>query len=255
MGEISINPKFNIHETYKKVRILNPYRNGVAPSKGTPITGLVASYNFNETTGDLIDSVNGYNGTLFGSIVRDGSKYTFNGSNTYIEIPENNDFSFNNAGVDVPFTIRLKITFDSFQNGWIINKRGFTTPSGQEWQVYVYQEKLSVSIFDKNISTSLIRKINTTSLVVGISYQIVVKYDGSGNASGLKFILNKDENISYNDGATSISGTGNTLAKVIIGKPGFASLYSKSKIDDIVIYKGYEWTTQDISNDYDAIMI
>jgi len=26
MGEISINPKFNIHETYKKVRILNPYR-------------------------------------------------------------------------------------------------------------------------------------------------------------------------------------------------------------------------------------
>ena len=27
MGEISIEPKFNIHETYKKVRILNPYRN------------------------------------------------------------------------------------------------------------------------------------------------------------------------------------------------------------------------------------
>ena len=27
MGEISIDPKFNIHETYKKVRILNPYRN------------------------------------------------------------------------------------------------------------------------------------------------------------------------------------------------------------------------------------
>jgi len=32
MGEISIDPKFNIHETYKKVRILNPYRNGSAPA-------------------------------------------------------------------------------------------------------------------------------------------------------------------------------------------------------------------------------
>jgi len=32
MGEISIDPKFNIHETYKKVRILNPYRNSGAPS-------------------------------------------------------------------------------------------------------------------------------------------------------------------------------------------------------------------------------
>jgi len=34
MGEISIDPKFNIHETYKKVRILNPYRNsGAAPAQ------------------------------------------------------------------------------------------------------------------------------------------------------------------------------------------------------------------------------
>jgi len=33
MGEISINPKFNIHETYKKVRILNPYR-GVSAGGG-----------------------------------------------------------------------------------------------------------------------------------------------------------------------------------------------------------------------------
>ena len=38
MGEISIDPKFNIHETYKKVRILNPYRNsgGVASGWATP---------------------------------------------------------------------------------------------------------------------------------------------------------------------------------------------------------------------------
>jgi len=34
MGEISIDPKFNIHETYKKVRILNPYRNGNAGGGG-----------------------------------------------------------------------------------------------------------------------------------------------------------------------------------------------------------------------------
>jgi len=33
MGEISIDPKFNIHETYKKVRILNPYR-GVSAGGG-----------------------------------------------------------------------------------------------------------------------------------------------------------------------------------------------------------------------------
>jgi len=35
MGEISIDPKFNIHETYKKVRILNPYRHTAAPAQGS----------------------------------------------------------------------------------------------------------------------------------------------------------------------------------------------------------------------------
>jgi len=37
MGEISIDPKFNIHTTYKKVRILNPYRNSGAPAQGSYI--------------------------------------------------------------------------------------------------------------------------------------------------------------------------------------------------------------------------
>jgi len=39
MGEISIAPKFNIHETYKKVRILNPYRNS-----GVPVSGIDPDY-------------------------------------------------------------------------------------------------------------------------------------------------------------------------------------------------------------------
>ena len=55
MGEISIDPKFNIHETYKKVRILNPYRNSGAPSGGiAPTNGLVSAYNLDETSGTTI---------------------------------------------------------------------------------------------------------------------------------------------------------------------------------------------------------
>ena len=257
MGEISIDPKFNIHTTYKKVRILNPYRH-TTPSTGAPTTGLVASYNFNETTGDLIDSVNGYNGTLFGSIVRDGSKYTFNGSNTYIEIPDNNDFSFNDAGVDVPFTIRLKMTFDSLENGWIINKRDGTNLGNQEWQLIYYGNAIRFSMFDKSGSIYLEKKIDGANITVGTSYHIIMKYDGSTNATGLKLILNKDETLATSVGSISFSGTPNSTSKVVIGKAGFSSntsFYSASKIDSIVINKGYEWTTQEISDDFDAIMI
>jgi len=218
------------------------------------ITGVVADYNFNETTGDLIDSVNGYNGTLFGSIARNGSKYTFNGANTYINIPDNNDFSFNDAGVDVPFTIRLKMTFDSLENSWIINKRDDTSTGTQEWQLILYQGDLQFMMFDKASSNSIKAEVPTSNLAVGPSYHIVVKYDGSTNASGLKLILNKDATLFTNTGDPSFSGTPNTTSKVVIGKSGFSSFYSTSKIDSIRIHKGYEWTTQEISDDFNSIM-
>jgi len=48
MGEISINPKFNIHETYKKVRILNPYRN----------SGVVSPTSFEAETAAYMYEIN-----------------------------------------------------------------------------------------------------------------------------------------------------------------------------------------------------
>jgi len=234
-------------------------RNITIVEEGAPTTGLVADYNFNETSGDLIDSVNGYNGTLFGSIARDGSKYTFNGSNTYIEIPDNNYFSFNNAGVDVPFTIRVKITFDSLEDGWIINKRDDPTAGNQEWQLIIYQGNLSFGAFDKNSNNStliIVRKnIATSNLAVGTSYHIVVKYDGSGLSSGFQLILNKNETLYTDSSVGTFTGFANSLSKLVIGKFGFGTLYSASKIDSIRIHKGYEWTTQEISDDFDSIMI
>jgi len=51
MGEISIDPKFNIHETYKKVRILNPYRNSAVPAS----LPLIFTINTNLGTGTSME--------------------------------------------------------------------------------------------------------------------------------------------------------------------------------------------------------
>jgi len=106
-----------------------------------------------------------------------------------------------------------------------------------------------------NSGISLKKHIDGANLTVGTSYHIVIKYDGSGLSSGLKFTLNKDENIAVDSGSSSISEMGNTTSKVFIGKSGFASFYADIKIDSIRVHKGYEWTTQEISDDFDAIMI
>jgi len=83
-----MDPKFNIHETYKKVRILNPYRNSVAPSGGVMprAENLIRFYKFNETTGDAIDETGTQNGVVIGSMVRDGVKYTGNGTDSYLDV-------------------------------------------------------------------------------------------------------------------------------------------------------------------------
>jgi len=60
MGEISIAPKFNIHETYKKVRILNPYRHTTAPSGNT---FLFQKYTGGKFSLSLRDN-NGYGGNV-----------------------------------------------------------------------------------------------------------------------------------------------------------------------------------------------
>jgi len=55
MGEISIDPKFNIHETYKKVRILNPYRNST-PVPSSSWATVVADYtNRVELDGGIVE--------------------------------------------------------------------------------------------------------------------------------------------------------------------------------------------------------
>ena len=62
MGEISIDPKFNIHETYKKVRILNPYRNGAAPAPSIasfiPTKASLFANNNGTITGGFLDYQN-----------------------------------------------------------------------------------------------------------------------------------------------------------------------------------------------------
>ena len=88
MGEISIAPKFNIHETYKKVRILNPYRNSGAPRGGLLLSRFpnplfaMSEYDIGETTQ-----------TIEGNRVIDNVKQDFSSLNI-----ETNTVSFAGSG-------------------------------------------------------------------------------------------------------------------------------------------------------------
>ena len=90
MGEISIDQKFNIHTTYKKVRILNPYR--FNPEILMPTEGLQAYYKLNTEATDnvVIDShstINGVNhGATINAVGKIGKAYSFDGANSWLEL-------------------------------------------------------------------------------------------------------------------------------------------------------------------------
>ena len=80
MGEISINPKFNIHETYKKVRILNPYRHA-APSGGGLLLARFPNPLFAMSEYDVGETTQ----TIEGNRVVDNVKQDFSSSNIEAE--------------------------------------------------------------------------------------------------------------------------------------------------------------------------
>jgi hypothetical protein len=73
------------------------------PSRGSPpvTNGLVAAYDF---TGNANDSISGINGAIFGATPtsdrfgRSNNAYAFNGSSSYIEIPDHDVFSVTTTG-------------------------------------------------------------------------------------------------------------------------------------------------------------
>jgi hypothetical protein len=73
------------------------------PSRGSPpvTNGLVAAYDF---AGNANDSINGINGAIFGATPtsdrfgRANNAYAFNGSSSYIEIPDHDVFSVTTTG-------------------------------------------------------------------------------------------------------------------------------------------------------------
>jgi len=226
----------------------------IAAVAGTPTTGVVANYEFNETTGGLIDSINAYNGLVNGTMGRNGTVYDF-GVDTYVLIDDKDDFSFRGATDDVPYTIRLKISFDAFTNGWVISKRDGVL-NDFEYQLYVYDSILNFMLSDGSGNNNLTVSIPTTGLVTGTYYHIVVTYDGSKTAAGLKMSINKSETGTSSVMAGSYVGAVNSPSKLILGRAEFTQgFYGNFKMDSLRFHKNYKWSAAEISNDFDAIMV
>jgi hypothetical protein len=154
---------------------ISPYSNTLnVTTTTTPalFQNAVAYYKLDETSGDAIDVVNGYNGTLFGGVTRGvagkiGTAYSF--TNGRVDLPNS---IYNNFNVD-NYVISFWFKLDSIsgvkvilgQNASDINKRN----------IFILQvnDILSCQVEDNGTRPS----INTSSLVANQWYFLQFKSD------------------------------------------------------------------------------
>jgi hypothetical protein len=207
----------------------------------------VAYYRLDETTGDAIDLVNGYNGILNGNISRNGEYYTFDSKNEYVEIADEDDFSFTDgSGNNTDFVIKTEVVFDGFNNedkAWLVSKRSSVSIGVQEWQFIYTKDRLGFRIW--NPSNNFFSSTTEFIPVIGQKYIIGVTLNGTTISFFIDGVIEQTETLPV--GFTFYNGT----SRVEIGNTTFFSeLNLLGKIKETVIVKGNGWTQQNITDNY-----
>jgi len=207
----------------------------------------VAYYRLDETTGDAIDLVNGYNGTLNGSISRNGEYYTFDSEDEYVKIADEDDFSFTDGnGNNTDFVIKTEVVFDDINSrdrAWLVSKRESLESGVQEWQFIFFNGKIQFGIW--NTSNSVFTVDYFFSPTLGQKYIIGVTLNGNSLNLFINGVIEQTENLPV--GFTFFNGNN----EVKLGNETFTSdLNLIGKLKETVIVKGNGWTQQNITDNY-----
>jgi hypothetical protein len=224
------------------------------------LTGLVGYYPFNSNANDL--SEKGYNGTAIGSPTYGAGKVdnAINFGNDavlrYVNIADNNDFSFTNGTTDVPFTISLWVNLTSYSitGNWFISKRG-TTSGSDEWQFVFSGGRVIFNKFQFN-NNSIFQNIQSSLNPFSLNtwYHICYTDNGSGAVGSGKIYINGSLNspINQNSGGTYTrmnNGTNITRIGVNSWIPA-STLKHRGLLDEVAIWKNRELTATEVAELY-----
>jgi hypothetical protein len=207
----------------------------------------VAYYRLDETTGDAIDLVNAYNGTLNGGITRDGEYYEFNQQNDHVGIPDQDDFSFTDGTNNTDFVIKTEVIFRSTGKSWLVSKRDGIAQGVQEWQLIFSNNEIVFGVFNSGNNSFAIRTSLTPT--VGQKYILGVTLNGTTISLFIDGVIEQNETLP--NGFTFYNGT----SSVNLGSQVFFStnnLSLKGEMKETCIIKGSGWSQQNITDNYNG---
>jgi hypothetical protein len=223
-----------------------------ASARNPMFDNAVAYYRFDETTGDAIDLVNAYNGTLNGTIGRDGEFYDFDiedSSNDFVNIGDEDDFSFTDGnGNNTDFVIKTEVVFETTggaDRAWFVSKRESTSSGVQEWQFIYTEDELVFRIWNSSNNYTQV----TTEFIPTRrqKYIIGVTLNGTTLSLFIDGVIESTETLPT--GFTFYNGT----SVVKIGSESFTTkLQFFGEMKETVIVKGSGWTQQNITDNYNG---
>ena len=222
-----------------------------AGARNAMFDNAVAYYRFDETTGDAIDLVNSYNGTLNGPIIRNGEYYTFDFENEYVEIADEDDFSFTDGnGNNTDFVIKTEVIFENFnfeRRAWMVSKRESNQSGVQEWQFIYFNNDLFFSIWDTSSASFSFAIEHEFIPILGQKYIVGVTLNGTTISLFIDGVIEQTKTLPT--GFTFYNGT----SALQLGDTTFGlDLNLQGKLKETVIVKGNGWTQQNITDNYNG---
>ena len=217
-------------------------------------TGLVAHWKMDDCAGSttVVDTINDYNGTSqhgntnlhsVGGVI-DGA-LSFDGSNDYITVADQDDLSFGTGagGTDTPFSCSFWQYPKASANDVLIAKGIWDTTKG-EWMFT--NQGFCLRLFTTG-NTNYIQRGAGTVYTLNTWNHCVFTYDGSKTATGIKIYLNGVRVDNTSAGAGTYTGMVPSTELVGIGATNAGVGKLNGYIDDVRLYRNRVLAQEDIS--------
>lgn len=217
---------------------------------------LIAYYPFNANANDF--SGKGYNGIGFTGVtfpigkVANAVFFGTTTANTAGTVPDNDDFSFTNNIVDLPFTIScwVNVTVFSGSRNSIIQKRSGYGSGAEEWQFSILPNGQVVFEKISNNNTSILQSIRSDVGAIPLNtWKHIVITNLNSGTTGLKMYINGVQTTTLATNTNSYTRMINTSSNVIIGS-GASSHKHRGLLDEMYIWKNRELTAAEVLDIY-----
>ena len=223
-------------------------------SSSTLLNGLIAAYEFEETTGtSLIDSTsNGLNGINNGATINQSGKlgkaYNFNNiESDYVQLPNTSfDFEYNNA---FSISVWFKPTSSKTQGLFFKSQESGDYRGYGVW----LEDNENVTCRIRHNSSNYIYRRSNSSIVLNEWNHVLFMYDGSTNSSGANLYINGIKETSwYADVSTLGSVTIKNSINTNIGARNDGNSMQFSGLIDQTSIWNRELTQQEITELYNS---